>query len=1724
MPQSRLIAAEDVSVTTEGPTSLNRSYDTATAGGRRTRSAAATARAAERRRIRTASSTSSVPSADDAGQRMATQGGSSGPASDAGENSDVLGRRRRRRRPVENEIEKETSLPAEQMQLSLDNDEQPMDGSFAPPADSSLLDVGSPRIAETIKTKKRTRKKPRGTSETSTADQESEPDLSISKDFSQSVEMRTSSPVQRFSFEPQPVPDATENKVSKSERDPNLWMMCDTRLDDVCQRLLADQNFDKLYPDDSRHREEIATERDSLKRLPIADNVRPTEAMEVDVKYQVQPTADVLLPETTMESPLKVKSQENQVVTTVLPVPDERPLRRKTPKHKKQVEEVPAEQETETRADDSRLGEDSKSMFSTELDTTENRNVPNLSAAREAKAHKSELSKNKELTDDVLAKQQTESSEKDGRTGEGSSQFSTAPDVSLNRNVPNILFLRESEAYKSYAVESKNRGEVTPTEQLPGARENDSRVAAWNRNVPNMSSTREAKRLSLPVAPEVASRGTSDLERVEFRGMPDVILSSPTVEPEIQAPSDDDDYDIITAEEVKSLERELEEEKRRQEQEQKERLDKEEEAERQKEMEEQQEREWEKVERRERKRQEKEDKERRRAERKEKKEMEKRQRELLENELPAVDSNEPQQVQLDEHPGSPALPTQDSGRTEDMADVEVKEPCEILQLPESPQQVSSPKAVEDASEERKVKTAAYDPYDNIPMVDDVVDEENIPPDDRSRKELAPDVEKSAKKKPPSGRRMPPRSPLSPTAVPSKPEDAAGQTDTLTYFRVTPPRTTLKETKARQRSRSTERDQSRRTGSHFTMVDIDIESEPGDATPASLSTSFDGGRPFSASDFEGRRSLRPARSEEMLFIKKLNSRSPTPSYGSNDSSMVSVDGSQWLRAVKSTDCLNRSFAGSESSVGLGRRSLSREWQVVTTTTKEEIVFVKPSDEDIEERRRIKSEYEKNKQVREMNEQRLTKEREKVERERLERLLAELKRRRQKERQKLLEKKMAEKRAKEENDRFIRQAVEEQRQKRLEEDRVRREQEQKKRDELNEKWRKEREEREKLAKETQERMERERQEKLDMERQLRLETEEKERQEREEEARRKKESRDKRETEEKERRERERKEKLDRERQQKTRKHVVDRLGETQPAAESHTATNRNVPNILSVREREAYKSELVKHMKQTEDVPAEQLTAGARESDSRFAAGNLNVPNISSSREPRRPSTPGSTDREDQARRRNEWQEEEKERRERDRKEREEKLRLEQMEKEANLLREKAEKERIENEARMLEEENKRVEKEREMREKLDKEHRLKLEKLEEETRLLQEQLEREKLEKEREIMEKLAQEHKSTLEKLEEETRLHQEQLERERLEKEEAKRVLREKMEKEMAEKEEIKRREMDAQQEPKQLETEETEKRAKDEKSKEDLERLEREALERIIQEQKLRLEKLECEEKLRGEKLEKDDDEEKEQVRRASQEHEDDDRRVGEGDNVFHDQPSGSTPTSPRRPRHPSQDTATQTDDGSAPSTVVGQVRHYPAEVVTERLVSDSESPVMSSPVPNIDHPTASTTARPADSPVRRRPRSQASADIDDDDDSASSVVVHEYGELLSFWRGDPTDGKLTLARANSRRAASIDAELATVRDFDLPPEQWSRSDVVEQPPNDDENQSKSDTVQPPTDVDAVDPVSRQDDGNNARPAAAAASDDRDMSDKSFVQNTLGWIGQYLLPRFISLLLLL
>lgn len=114
----------------------------------------------------------------------------------------------------------------------------------------------------------------------------------------------------------------------------------------------------------------------------------------------------------------------------------------------------------------------------------------------------------------------------------------------------------------------------------------------------------------------------------------------------------------------------------------------------------------------------------------------------------------------------------------------------------------------------------------------------------------------------------------------------------------------------------------------------------------------------------------------------------------------------------------------------------------------------------------------------------------------------------------------------------------------------------------------------------------------------------------------------------------------------------------------------------------------------------------------------------------------------------------------------------------------------------------------------------------------------------------------------------------------------------------------------------------------------------------------------------------------------------------------------------------------------------------------------------------------------------------------------MIVHEYGELLSFWRGDPTDGRLTLARANSRRAsAGVDGKgQATVRDFDRPAEQWStrRLDNVE------ENQGAQHR---PTVDDPAEPPRHQDDGRDRRPPSAAG--DHDSSEKSFVHSTLGWI---------------
>jgi len=188
----------------------------------------------------------------------------------------------------------------------------------------------------------------------------------------------------------------------------------------------------------------------------------------------------------------------------------------------------------------------------------------------------------------------------------------------------------------------------------------------------------------------------------------------------------------------------------------------------------------------------------------------------------------------------------------------------------------------------------------------------------------------------------------------------------------------------------------------------------------------------------------------------------------------------------------------------------------------------------------------------------------------------------------------------------------------------------------------------------------------------------------------------------------------------------------------------------------------------------------------------------------------------------------------------------------------------------------------------------------------------------------------------------------------------------------------------------------------------------------------------------------------------------------------------------------------------------VRHYPAEVVTERLVSDSESPV-SSPVPNINDPTVSTVHRQADSPVRRRTKSKESTDSEDG--GVTPVVVHEYGELLSFWRGDPTDGQLTRARAKSLREAGVDEEgQATVRDFDLPPEQWSSSrlSTTQEPsPNDNEDSKSTSERRPTSNInDPPEPVRRQ--GDDGRPASATAG--HDISDKSLIHSTLGCVGQY------------
>jgi len=81
---------------------------------------------------------------------------------------------------------------------------------------------------------------------------------------------------------------------------------------------------------------------------------------------------------------------------------------------------------------------------------------------------------------------------------------------------------------------------------------------------------------------------------------------------------------------------------------------------------------------------------------------------------------------------------------------------------------------------------------------------------------------------------------------------------------------------------------------------------------------------------GRSSLKPAKSEDFLLRK-----SPSQTSLSSDGGRRSV----WIRSAKSAEYLpgaDDSF-GSGSS-GMGRRSMSREWGVVTTTTQEEIIIV------------------------------------------------------------------------------------------------------------------------------------------------------------------------------------------------------------------------------------------------------------------------------------------------------------------------------------------------------------------------------------------------------------------------------------------------------------------------------------------------------------------------------------------------------------------------------------------------------------------------------------------------------------------------------------------------------------------------------------------------------------------------------------------------------------------
>ena len=89
------------------------------------------------------------------------------------------------------------------------------------------------------------------------------------------------------------------------------------------------------------------------------------------------------------------------------------------------------------------------------------------------------------------------------------------------------------------------------------------------------------------------------------------------------------------------------------------------------------------------------------------------------------------------------------------------------------------------------------------------------------------------------------------------------------------------------------------------------------------------------------SLKPARSEEILVAK-------SPSRSRNNSTK---ENKQLMRNAKSVEFLGD---GSESSFSskIGKRTLSREWNIVTVTTKEEIFIVKCKDGKIEEKTELK----------------------------------------------------------------------------------------------------------------------------------------------------------------------------------------------------------------------------------------------------------------------------------------------------------------------------------------------------------------------------------------------------------------------------------------------------------------------------------------------------------------------------------------------------------------------------------------------------------------------------------------------------------------------------------------------------------------------------------------------------------------------------------------------------